>query len=287
MLRHCSASAAVAHREPAADVGEPVLLGAHRHAVGEGRHVVDDVGDRTVGLARLTGLDEPRVLGEPAGVEEQRDAVAVAHGADLAQVLERDRLAAARVVRDGDEDDRDAVAARVEQRLEPRDVHVPLERVDRLWVAALGDDEVDRLGARELHVGARGVEVRVVGDDLVRPAQDAEQDLLGGPTLVGGDDVREREQLLDRLEERVPRRRAGVRLVAVLDRRPLVAAHRPGSRVGQQVDEHVLGVDREQVPARRLERRRALVARGDADGLDGVDAERLDDRPREVHGNGG
>ena len=167
------------------------------------------------------------------------------------------------------------------------DVHVPLERVDRLWVAALGDDEVDRLGARELHVGARGVEVGVVGDDLVRPAQDAEQDLLGRPTLVGGDDVREREQLLDRLEERVPRRRPGVRLVAVLDRRPLVAAHRPGSRVGQQVDEHVLGVDREQVPARRLERRRALVARRDADGLDGVDAERLDDRPREVHGLGG
>ena len=170
---------------------------------------------------------------------------------------------------------------------EPGDVHVALERVDRLWVAALGDDQVDRLGAGELHVGARGVEVRVVRDDLVRSAQHAEQDLLGGPTLVGGDDVREREQLLDRLEEHVPRRRAGVRLVAVLDRRPLVAAHRPGSRVGQQVDQHVLGVDREQVEAGRLERRLALVARGDPDGLDGVDAERLDDRPREVHGNGG
>ena len=36
---------AVTHREPAADVGEPVLLGAHRHAVGKGRHVVDDVDD--------------------------------------------------------------------------------------------------------------------------------------------------------------------------------------------------------------------------------------------------
>jgi hypothetical protein len=73
----------------------------------------------------------------------------------------------------------------------------------------------------------------------------------------------------------------------VLDGRPLVAAHCPGSRVGQQVDQHVLGVDREQVEAGRLERRLSLGARGDADGLDGVDAERLDDRPREVHGNGG
>ena len=73
----------VAHREPAADVGEAVLLGAHRHAVGEGRHLAHDVGDRTVGLARLAGLDEPRVLGEPAGVEEERHAVAVADRADL------------------------------------------------------------------------------------------------------------------------------------------------------------------------------------------------------------
>ena len=127
----------------------------------------------------------------------------------------------------------------------------------------------------------------LLGMTLSGPPSDAEQDLLGGATLVRGDDVREREQLLDRLEEHVPRRRAGVRLVAVLDRRPLVAAHRAGARVGQQVDEHVLGVDRKQVEAGRLERRLALVARGDADGLDGVDAERLDDRPREVHGNGG
>jgi hypothetical protein len=77
--------------------------------------------------------------------------------------------------------------------------------MDRLWVAALGDDQIDGLGAREFHVGARRVEVRVVRDDLVRSAQDAEQDLLGGPTLVGGDDVREGEQLLDGLEEHVPR----------------------------------------------------------------------------------
>jgi hypothetical protein len=95
MLRHCSCERAVAHREPAADIGEPVLLGAHRHAVGEGRHVMDDVDDRTVGVAGLAGLDEPRVLGEPAGVEEQRDAVAVAHRADGAQVLQGDRLTAA------------------------------------------------------------------------------------------------------------------------------------------------------------------------------------------------
>ena len=51
-------------------------------------------------------LDEPGVLGEPAGVEEERHAVAVADRPDAAQVVERDRLAAAGVVGDGDEDAR-------------------------------------------------------------------------------------------------------------------------------------------------------------------------------------
>ena len=86
---------------------------------------------------------------------------------------------------------------RVEQRLERVDVHVALERVDRRRVAALGDDEVDRLGARRLDVRPRRVEVGVVGHDLARPAEDAEQDLLGGPALVGRDHVPEREQRLD------------------------------------------------------------------------------------------
>ena len=273
----------VVEREPAADVGEPVLLGAHRHPVGERGHVADDVRDRPVRLAGLAGLDEPGVLGEPAGVEEERLPVPVADGPDGPQVLERDRLAAARVVGHGHEHDRDVRAARGQQRLERVGVHVALERMERGRVAALGDDEVDRLGAGRLDVGAGGVEVGVVRDDLARPADDREQDLLGGPALVGRDDVAERPQLLDRLEEREPRRRAGVRLVAVLDGRPLVAAHGAGPRVGQQVDQDVLGVEREQVQPGRLDGGLALGAGRDADGLDGVDAEGLDDGPEAGH----
>ena len=36
---------AVTHRQPPTDVGEAVLLRAHRHAVGERGDVADDVGD--------------------------------------------------------------------------------------------------------------------------------------------------------------------------------------------------------------------------------------------------
>ena len=149
---------------------------------------------------------------------------AVADGADGAEVLERDRLPAAGVVRDRDHHDRDVLgAARRDEPLERLDVHVALERVLRRRVVPLGDHEVDRLGARELDVRARRVEVGVVGDDLARAADRREEDLLGGAALVRRDHVLEGEELADGLEEDVPGRRAGVALVAVLDRRPLVA----------------------------------------------------------------
>ena len=117
-----------------------------------------------------------------------------------------------------------------------------------------GRRQVDGLGATEFDVGARRVEVSVVGDDAARAADDREEDLLGGPSLVSGDHVLEGEELLDRLQEPIPRRRPGIALVAVLDGGPLVAAHRAGARVGQQIDDDVLGVDVEQVVARGLER---------------------------------
>ena len=151
---------------------------------------------------------------------------AVAHRAHRAQVVERHRLPAARVVRDRDEHARHVVAALGEQPLERVDVHVALERVRGARVAPLGDDQVDRLGAGRLDVGARRVEMGVVRDDLARPAEHGEEDPLRRAALVRRDDVLEREQLAHRVAEDEARRRAGVGLVAALDRRPLVAAHR-------------------------------------------------------------
>ena len=146
----------------------------------------------------------------------------------------------------------------LEQRVEAVEVHVPLERVVRARVESLRDHEVDGLGAGGLDVGPRRVEVGVVRHDLAGAGDHGEQDLLGGAALVGGDDVLEREQLLHGLEEPEPRRRAGVALVAPLHAGPLVARHGAGARVGEQVDEHVLGPQREQVvPAPRSAARRS------------------------------
>ncbi len=277
--------AVVVHRQPAADVGEAVLLRAHGHAVGQRGDLAHDLGHAPVALAGLAGLDEPGVLGEAAGVEEEGHAVAVADRADPAQVLQAHRLAAAGVVGDRHEDGGDLRRAALgEERVEPVEVHVPLEGVLDLGVAPLLDDEVDGLGARELDVGPGRVEVGVVGDRLAGPADHGEEDLLGGASLVGGDDVAEREEVLDRLQEGVPRRGARVALVAVLDGRPLVAAHGAGAGVGEQVDEDVVGVEVEEVEAGLLDGEGTLGAGGDPDRLDGVDPERLDDRLPAFHG---
>ena len=57
----------------------------------------------------------------------------------------------------------------------------------------------------------------------------------------------------DRLEA-IERSAAGVRLVALHQRAPLCRRHRTGTRVGQQVDEHVIRMEQEDVPASRLQR---------------------------------
>ncbi len=210
--------------------------------------------------------------------------VPIADGADLAQVGQRDGLPSARVVRDRDEHDRDGLAsALLDERLERGHVHVALERVDGRGLTALGDGQVHGFRPGELHVGAGGVEVGVVGHHHPRAGHHAEQDLLRRPPLVGGNDVTEREQLLDGLEEPIPAGAAGVRLVTALDAGPLLGAHGAGARIGQEVDEHVVGVEVEQVVARGLQGGLPLLDGGEPDGLDALDPEGLDDRVPAIH----
>ena len=45
------------------------------------------------------------------------------------------------------------------------DIHVAFEGMDEVGLAALGDDEVESLGAGGFNIGAGGVEVSVVGYD--------------------------------------------------------------------------------------------------------------------------
>ena len=155
--------------------------------------------------------------------------------------------------------------------------------MNRLGFARVGDRNVDRAAAEIFDIGARRVEVRVRRDDLTRNADAGEKYALRSPPLVRGDHVAETEELFDARLEPEPRARARVRLVAAHDSRPLFRGHRPGSRIGEEVDEDILGANLEHVPTRLGENLASFLAGRHADRLDALDAERLDDRSHEFN----
>ena len=167
-----------------------------------------------------------------------------------------------------------------DQALERGDIHVAFEGMLQAGLAAFGNDQIDGLGADEFDVGARGVEVRVVGNDVALLAHHAEQDALGGAALVGGDHVLVAEDVLHGVAEAIEAAAAGVALVAFHDGGPLVRGHGAGAGVGEQVDEDIVGGQQKQVVVRGAEQLLALGAGGPANGLDALDAEGLDDGAR-------
>jgi hypothetical protein len=157
-----------------------------------------------VGLPRLALDDEPGVLGEPGGVEEQRDVVPVADLADRPQVPSETgwpppELLVTVTITSGTRraDARD-------RRLERLDVEVALERGRRRCRSrASGRIRSRASRALVLDVGAGGVEVGVVRHHVAGSRRlSPEQDALGGAPLVGRDHVREAGELLDHLSKR-------------------------------------------------------------------------------------
>ena len=70
---------------------------------------------------------------------------------------------------------------------------------------------------------------------------------------------------------------AGIALIAFHDGSPLVGRHGAGAGVGQQVNEDIVGQEKEQVVVGGLQQMFAIFALGPVDGLDTLDAEWLDD----------
>ena len=139
------------------------------------------------------------------------------------------------------------------------------------------DYQVAGIDTEVFEVGARGVEVAVVGHHVTLLADRGEQHLLGRAALVRGHHVLHAGDRLHRALQAIEAARAGVALVAFHDRGPLARGHRAGARVGEPVDQHVVGAQAERVELGLRQQLLALGARGHADGLDRLDAERLDE----------
>ena len=124
---------------------------------------------------------------------------------------------------------------------ERADIHVAFEGAVGIEVVCLDAGQVERLAADEFDVAAGGIEVRVVGNDRAGLHHDAKQDVFRGAPLVRGNDLLESENVLDGVAKAVPAACAGVGLVATHHRGPGFGRHCARARVGQQVDDDVLG----------------------------------------------
>ena len=146
-----------------------------------------------------------------------------ANRADGASVLHRDRLPAAGVVGDGQHDQRNAFAANARDQFSSAATSMlPFEGKPRRRLTGFGNRQIDGFGADEFDVGARGVEVRVVGNHVALLAHHAEQNAFGGASLVRRDHMLIAEDVLDGVAEVVEAAAAGVALVAQHDRCPLL-----------------------------------------------------------------
>ena len=131
--------------------------------------------------------------------------------------------------------------------LQGSNVHIALERVLGFRVTALFNHQVDGLRALRFDIGTGGIEMRVVRYRVGFVGNQCKQDAFGGAALVGRNQVPEWHQVFHRRFETVIRRAAGIGFIAHHQCAPLPGAHAGGARIGQQVDQHIVRVQGEQV----------------------------------------
>ncbi len=227
-------------------------------------------------IAGFALLDEVGVLGVPAGIDEKRDgigAVGLRHGPDI---FHRDRLAAPGVIGDGQRSEGDLLRPDLfDQGSQLGGIQVAFEWVAVGRVIGFLDDQVGRAPAPGADVGVGRVKVHVGGDDHPRPDQDGGEDIFRGASLVGRDEMLETKDFLHHLCQAVIRASAGIQFIPCQHGRPLVLAHRPRPRIGQQVDEDIFGAQRKQVVASLQHGLPPFLATDQADRLDHFDPEWL------------
>src|SRR5208283_20412 len=94
-------------------------------------------------------------------------------------ILQAHRLPATGVVGNRQHHARHLRTMRAEERLEPGQIHVALERIEIGWIPAFRDQQINRLRAACLDVAARGVKMRVGWNLLARSPNERKQYGLG------------------------------------------------------------------------------------------------------------
>ena len=103
----------------------------------------------------------------------------------------------------------------LEQRLDPIQVDIALERMQRGGLQALGNHQVQRLHTQVFQVGAGGVKVAIVGHHITLFAHRREQHFFGGAALVRGHKKLHAGDVLNDFLEPVKAARPGITLIAL------------------------------------------------------------------------
>src|SRR5690625_3948127 len=168
-------------------------------------------------------------------------------------------------------------AALADERVHALDVGAALE-----WKIAFGlrrnrRHAVNGLGPAELDVGARRIKMGVAQKGLAPAAQVSVQNALGRPSLVGRKNIWIAGQVMNGPFKALPADRARIGFISLHHSRPLRRAHGRRPAVGQQINDDLLRLQLERVVAGFRQVFFALRSGGQGNGLNRLDAKRLDD----------
>ncbi len=169
-----------------------------------------------------------------------------------------------------------SVALFPQHRFQRLQIHVALEGVDGLWLASFWDGDIETDCAYVLDIGAGGVEVGVVGHDIARFQDRCKENAFGSPTLVGGQNVLEAGDLLHGILETIEGSGSGIGFITHHHARPLPRGHGSGAGIGEQIDQHIPGLEQEKVVTGVLDGFDALFSGRLANLLHCFDAEGFD-----------
>ena len=165
----------------------------------------------------------------------------------LADILHRYRLSAYGIVGHSKYHKWHITRVVLEELLEVNEVYVTLEWDFELGVFCLFDGHVNCVCTACFDMTFGGVEVRVTRDDLPLFYKVREEYVLCSTTLVSRDDIVETRDAGDSVFEFEEGFTARVAFVAEHERSPLAVGHGSSTRVGKQVNIHLLAAEHKDV----------------------------------------
>src|SRR5262249_23701363 len=124
--------------------------------------------------------------------------------------------------------------------------------------------------------GTSGVKMVVVRDDLSRPAQQLEKNAFAGSALMSRENMRHARQISQHLFEAIPTPGAGIGFVSPKHAGPLFTRHGRSAAVREQIDNHFLGWDLEDIEVSLPQDDLSLGGGGQFDRLHHLDLEWFD-----------